>query len=302
MLLRPRSQGPSSLWWSSVTAMLFAPLIVAQCYYPNGTLETDESYQPCPGFDGKARMCCATNRKNPFGGAEANGFTANKCLPNGLCVDGSTRTDPSGQVILIQNYWRDMCTSQDWTQEGCLNVCTNALGNTTTRITPCDNTNSSRTWCCGDTQDCCNGPDAIYIAATLPGYVANMTSPGTSTTAPTSTGTANPATTTASSTTGSSTGSTTSSSSSFSSSGLSTGAKAGIGIGVALGAIAILAGLAFLLMKRRRRNARFAALEKDAHFAPALRPSELSAGDSRSEVPASPHSLAQELPGSSTTR
>jgi hypothetical protein len=44
-----------------------------------------------------------------------------------------------------------------------------------------------------------------------------------------------------------------------SSSGLSTGAKAGIGVGVAVGAIALIAGLVWFLMVRKRRAAAAAA-------------------------------------------
>ncbi|KAF3394677.1 hypothetical protein F1880_005098 [Penicillium rolfsii] len=73
-------------------------------------------------------MCCATNRTNPFGGADTNGWTANKCLPNGLCLDGATTIGQHGEAVLRQQYWRDLCTSQNWDDGGCLSACTVNVG------------------------------------------------------------------------------------------------------------------------------------------------------------------------------
>lgn len=106
-----------------ILIILFTPPVFSECYFPNGTLFTDPAYQPCPGFDGIASMCCAINRTNPFGGADTNGWTANKCLPNGLCLDGFTTIDQHGETTLVQQYWRDLCTSQNWDDGGCLKAC-----------------------------------------------------------------------------------------------------------------------------------------------------------------------------------
>ena len=82
----------------------------ATCYYPNGTLETDPSYQPCPGPKG---MCCATNRKdNP-----------DVCLQNGLCQSTLETQDSKGETVLRYSYSRGQCTSRDWEGGGCLGVC-----------------------------------------------------------------------------------------------------------------------------------------------------------------------------------
>jgi hypothetical protein len=95
------------------------PFATSVCYYPNGHSETSPDYQPCAFYNGETRMCCATNRTNPFGGDASDGLTADRCLENGLClsnfedVDGRIRTE----------YWRDQCTSLDWISGGCLNAC-----------------------------------------------------------------------------------------------------------------------------------------------------------------------------------
>jgi hypothetical protein len=62
-------------------------------------------------------MCCATNRTNPSGGDANEGYTADTCLQNGLCMN----IQNGGNVT---TYWREMCTSTDWSTGGkCLDVC-----------------------------------------------------------------------------------------------------------------------------------------------------------------------------------
>ncbi|KAJ9293795.1 hypothetical protein DTO271G3_7422 [Paecilomyces variotii] len=178
-------------------------------------------------------MCCATNRTNPSGGNANDGYTADICLQNGLCMNiqngGNTTT-----------YWRVMCTSTDWSTGGkCLDVCADegtAGYSGTARVTPCDGTPTSTTWCCGlNNTACCNSTSAITVPALF-----GATSTSTSTSSSKSTSTEN------------ATSSSPSATANNASSGLSTGAKAGVGVGVAAGAIAIIAVVVFLLRARRR--------------------------------------------------
>lgn len=95
------------------------------CYYPNGESVSDPAYQPCVSYAGSTSMCCATNRTNPSGGNLANGNTVDICLENGLCEDDYSYTDDNGTTIKVTQYYRDFCTSTDWTtNDACLNVCT----------------------------------------------------------------------------------------------------------------------------------------------------------------------------------
>lgn len=70
-------------------------------------------------------MCCATNRTNPSGGNYSEGWTADTCLANGICMNVAAMTDKSGNTNMVATYWREMCTSSNWTVgAGCLTVCT----------------------------------------------------------------------------------------------------------------------------------------------------------------------------------
>lgn len=93
----------------------------AVCYYPSGHSEQSLVYQPCPASNGGTSMCCGTNRTNPYAGPASDGLTADKCLGNGLCMNA--HKDSQGTVLT--DYWRDSCTSNDWANGGCLDVCTN---------------------------------------------------------------------------------------------------------------------------------------------------------------------------------
>jgi hypothetical protein len=113
--------------WSAtnlLTILPYTPMATAvlPCYYPNGYSppSDDIEYVPCDYSNSGTRMCCATNRPNPSGGNFSNGLTADKCLENGLCMNSGYHADGTHWT----NYWRDMCTSNDWSAGGCLDVCT----------------------------------------------------------------------------------------------------------------------------------------------------------------------------------
>lgn len=92
--------------------------VTATCYDPNGDIESDPIFQPCGNS-----MCCATNRTNPSGGNYANGYTADICLENGLC-ENKIHVTYGDKTTLVTLYYRDYCTSSNWTDGGCLDVCT----------------------------------------------------------------------------------------------------------------------------------------------------------------------------------
>ncbi|KAI9932359.1 hypothetical protein AWENTII_010714 [Aspergillus wentii] len=248
----------------SLLCLFLAPLVSAGsvCYSPDGTSESIDEYQQCNKISGTKSMCCATNRKNKSGGDSKDGFTADGCLPNGLCEN----------VVSINNtevttYWREQCWSPYWQNGDCLNVCTRYTNSGITddsrvRITPCDGTANSKKWCCGLDRSCCDTGDAFEIAATFtPGATTSATSTATSSTAP--------STTTSGS--GVITGTSTTEPQPDSSSGLSTGAKAGLGVGVAVGAITVLAILA-LFLRRLNKKSKTPGLLADPEPEPAWQP------------------------------
>ncbi|KAL4781974.1 hypothetical protein BJX76DRAFT_369473 [Aspergillus varians] len=194
------------------------------CYKPDRTSKTFNGTMLCSDVDGAVSMCCGWN---------------DVCLDNGLCKVKGT---PSG-------YWRDMCSISSWPDVGCLNVCTDDgdiddAGNAP--MTPCDGTDYSETWCCGQTTDCCGTDEEVTIPTNI--YVSTSTPNSTSTSTSASL-TSTQATTSSSSTT------TPSSEQSQTSSGLSSGSKAGIGVGVAAGVIVVVGFFSFLVMRRRRKRA-----------------------------------------------
>lgn len=162
-------------------------------------------------------------------------------------------------------------------------------------MTPCGDPNTSTTWCCGDNMDCCNSSSAEYIPATLQGYILTSTttssaSESTSTTA--STSGATPTTENASPTSASL-------ERAFpSSQGLSTAAKTGIGVGVGTGAVVLLVGLAWILVRKRRPRG---ALEEESRPSNAAfqSPRELAGSEVVKEMPSNSTTLIQELPGHS---
>ncbi|KAH8690731.1 hypothetical protein BGW36DRAFT_364297 [Talaromyces proteolyticus] len=181
----------------------------------------------------------------------SDGFTADKCLENGLCENDWKSTDENGTTVMNIGYFRDSCTTTDWKNGGCLNICTEQTnpknGSSTgfVQVTPCDGTANSTTWCCGKDNSCCDTPAAVTIAQTLAAQTSTVASISTAS------ATSNPTTTHSHTSTQTTTSSSTPSSSA--SSGLSDGAKAGIGVGVGVGVIAIFA-VAFFFVRRRHGN------------------------------------------------
>lgn len=100
--------------------LFLASFATGNCYYPNGQ-EADWTYAKCAGLN----MCCALERANHPGGNSSSGLTVDQCLPNGLCQNDVKFTDARGGEVPVTRYFRDSCTSMDWTASaGCLNVCT----------------------------------------------------------------------------------------------------------------------------------------------------------------------------------
>lgn len=93
----------------------------ADCRHPNGNIQTDAYHAPCADVlnDPRNTMCCAIERPNPSGGFIKNGFTADVCLPNGLCKQDYRNDDSTLQT----QYWREECTVAGWKSGKCLSVC-----------------------------------------------------------------------------------------------------------------------------------------------------------------------------------
>ncbi|RHZ54242.1 uncharacterized protein CDV56_106262 [Aspergillus thermomutatus] len=108
-----------SFFLPSLAILLQPSPVSSLCYYPNGT--ADDNYQPCNNVKGVNSMCCALDRPNASGGPDSKGWTADICLENGLCQNIVQRMS-TGQMVYT--YWRTLCTSTDWSTNGCLNVCT----------------------------------------------------------------------------------------------------------------------------------------------------------------------------------
>lgn len=94
--------------------LIFAKFSIAVCYHPNAKSEQSDVYEKCGFFDSNVTsMCCATRRSGK------NGVPPDQCLQNGLC-----RFEIESNNTKTVQYFRDQCTSNDWTDPGCLNVCT----------------------------------------------------------------------------------------------------------------------------------------------------------------------------------
>jgi hypothetical protein len=122
------------------------------------------------------------------------------------------------------------------------------------RVTPCDKTNTSAWWCCGDSDACCTDTslakyrvDPVFVGADT-----SSSMPSSTTTSPTA---------------GSSTASATATPPNDDSGSLSTGAKAGIGVGAALGVIALIALGVFI--GRRTHKKRKDIREGAGYYEPA---------------------------------
>lgn len=113
-------KGAVSCYWVHllVFSLSFSTLATSVCYFPNEhSTEFDSVYQPCSFSNDGVSMCCALSRDNPPGGNSSDGLTRDTCLQNGLCMNSQNAGDAT-------TYWRDLCTSTDWSDKGkCLNVC-----------------------------------------------------------------------------------------------------------------------------------------------------------------------------------
>ncbi|KAF1994969.1 hypothetical protein P154DRAFT_612408 [Amniculicola lignicola CBS 123094] len=230
------------------------------CYAPNGTAQVnDEGAKPCSSDPTNPlhTICCHTNWKNPPGADLKYGSTQDECLPNGLCQNRGFSTEEGKEQEPYIRYYRVYCTNQDWDTGECLDVCsTDGNAGVTAQITPCDGTNSSTTWCCGNTTACCTpsfNPDAIGINRVFRGvtnltisssssFVASQSSTSTSSSIYSSTST--PSSTPFSSSTPTPTPA------NEKSTKLSGGAIGGISIAVIAGA-AVMFGLGFFLARRK---------------------------------------------------
>ncbi|KAJ0423272.1 hypothetical protein BJY00DRAFT_278949 [Aspergillus carlsbadensis] len=232
---------------------LLIPKTTAVCYLPNGLPDLNEVNQPCFPDSNAIRMCCASNRSNPSGGFLSNGRTSDTCMENGLCKNVARDVDEDDNTVVVTEYWRDLCTSSEWPEDNCVDVCSQGDdAEVTVQVTPCDGTENSTEWCCGSSTDCCGTDAAVTIAAILPA-LASRNASSTSTSSTSSTSATSPLTTTTSPpTTPTPDESSTEPIVSTSDSGLSTGAKAGIGVGSAAGAILLIAAAAFLWARRRK--------------------------------------------------
>ncbi|KAF2272733.1 uncharacterized protein EI97DRAFT_436667 [Westerdykella ornata] len=222
--------------------------VESACYWRNGTQDPSPDYEPCSSdlSNPLHTVCCAK---------------WDTCLPNGLC-----------QSNRDQDIWRETCTKKNWDEGGCQELCSNereSQRENSIKVTPCDGTPSSLTWCCGDnnTACCADGGNALrYTIARrfgdpIPAASPNSSSSSIATSTPTSSTSSQSLSpnTTSKASSGSTTPST-------SSGGLSSGAKAGIGIGAAFGALALI-GLGLFMKKAMRWRKKALDAEKDKSVA-----------------------------------
>lgn len=181
-------------------------------------------------------------------------FPWDTCLPNGFCKTNTT-------------YYSALCTDQTLQDSSCQHGCgglyrTGLQYDTAASVWKCCNQND-RT-CSTGTNATFSGPAPQQLLAqtrTIVDFIPSSTASSssmssTSAGAGTTTGSTTSISTSASASAAGAAGSV---SSSNSPGGLSTGAKAGVGVGVAVVVIALIAGLVFWLLKRRRNNAHAAA-------------------------------------------
>ncbi|KAL3443095.1 hypothetical protein BJX65DRAFT_312112 [Aspergillus insuetus] len=253
----PRHTAPSLRIPLILSLLLHIRKTTALCYLPKGLTDCNDVNQPCFQDDSdEIRMCCASNRLNPSGGFLSNGRTSDTCMENGLCKNVARDDDDDNNTVVITKYWRDLCTSSEWPEDNCVDVCSQGDdAKVTVQVTPCDGTENSIEWCCGSNTDCCGTDTAVTIAPILPA-LASRNASSTSASSTTSTSTPSTLTTTTSSLsspTPDKSNSNTKATNPSSSSGLSTDAKAGIGVGSAAGAILIIAAVLFLWSRRRKK-------------------------------------------------
>ncbi|KAF2440204.1 hypothetical protein P171DRAFT_435971 [Karstenula rhodostoma CBS 690.94] len=240
--------GAARLLQAVVFFASYATLATATCYTPDGNEVTGDDIAPCSSdpSDPLSHICCITNRPKASGTSTNASEIRDTCLPNGLCQNESLLED--GSVYL--QWGRNWCTHRDWSTGQCLdNVCTRTAGDKSAlvRMIPCSGKNSSRTWCCGDSDECCTSIDQTDLVSLSPTFTTAAvisTSSATSSASPVANNT--PASTVIVPTpTSSADGAVTSGidgpqEAPGEGAGLSRGAKAGIAIGAVVGAVVLV--------------------------------------------------------------
>ncbi|PTB63350.1 hypothetical protein BBK36DRAFT_22627 [Trichoderma citrinoviride] len=237
----------------------------ALCYYPDGTPAPGDV--PCTDSTANS-VCCGT------------GYA---CLSNGICQATGDELKKPGATEFV----RGSCTDKTFRSSSCPSFCgtpdqDNVSGGE--GMAKCTNTDQDLYWCINaanlalqQNEDPCTDENAVvfFPASTSPkGTGANTgTGTGTSTTTPTS-----PAET-----------------SSTEQKSSSNGGVIGGAVGGSLGGLAIIGGLAFFFLRRRRGSSKSTIHEMD------YTPVEPSSKISPSQVvdPMPPHTLVHEAPGSS---
>ncbi|KAI1079080.1 hypothetical protein F5B20DRAFT_581497 [Whalleya microplaca] len=271
--------GRLSAAYGLITLLVTSVVAATTCYRPDGSA-VDSTYRACNGT-AEYSMCCHTGvvlaNGDPYNGGDACGSGASY----GLC--GITGTQ----------LWRESCTDPTWKSSACLKLCADGgYSNEDAEITPC----ADGSYCCGkNNTDCCAQREGTFI---VNDQVASSTTSSSSSSS-TRTSASTP-TETAASITASSTGTTSSTPLSaaiaLQGSGLSDAAVAGISIAGTLVGVGVIAGVIYMVRRRRDRSKsrREQALPTGAlpsHYVP-RRPGSSPPGTSELDGT----SLPQELP------
>jgi hypothetical protein len=253
--MRSAFHGAFLLLWS-----LYAVRSAAQvCYNQQGV--ENPNLVPCNEGGG----CCAPG---------------DICWSNGLCRLPN-RTDDT--------YFYNACTDPSWQSEGCISQCLDITTGEGVQTCPGASGGTGRYCCLGFSSSCdCADPELAVsiptgsIVTTVPfDYFESISQSSTTTsseTSITSSGTKSVATSTSAEAVPAE--ATASSTSSDSSGGLSSGAKIGAGVGGAIAGLAIIAGILFLIIRRRSKSSNQSAELRYEHMRPASDrlPAELSEG------------------------
>ncbi|KAF2819007.1 hypothetical protein CC86DRAFT_388436 [Ophiobolus disseminans] len=140
-------------------SQIWACLVQAGCYHPNGTQTRDAYHAPCSKDTSNplSTICCAIERPAPFGWSRDSTPSNDRCLDNGICMWMNNGTD-------YTSYWREECTFTDWKSGKCLNLCLDHITEGNQQMTPCDGTPTSEKWCCGPSTACCDVAPSIVPA------------------------------------------------------------------------------------------------------------------------------------------
>ncbi|KAF2114735.1 hypothetical protein BDV96DRAFT_632194 [Lophiotrema nucula] len=211
------------------------------CYFPNGTQEVDDAYQPCSQISGHSSMCCGTNHA----GAGDRNVADDVCETNGLCQNWQTLSNGT----TIETRFRGSCTDQSWKSGECLrDVCTDDKWEDQDGhafMVQC----SDDTWCCGrNNEGCCGNAEEVFRLAATVGITSTTISHTSVSSSSTSVSTPLVQTTQDSVT------ATSSSPSDAHSSSLTTSSKIGIGVGIPIGVILVATLIGLWLLRRRKRT------------------------------------------------